>query len=599
MARVELEDALLRGHVALRRAQHALEVRHQAALGDHQAERRVGEARREAHLAHLFLELDAEARAQRVERRLALGGGGLGPALERHVRVARRRERHSVELADHRDGEGIDRIGEVEHLVAAGLQPLDVRARLDLPPRLAEHVVDRLLPLLHPRLRVGQRGQPLDRGALEAQERRDRVLLLGLHVERLLQDRAEARPERAVVLLALGGELLQCVEHLLDDLLLDRLGHPRVLEQLAAHVERQILGVDDAAHEAEPAREQLLGVVEDEDALHVEAHPVLGVGHPQGERRLLREEDHPRELLHTLDLEGPPRERLLPVAGQVVVELVRLLVVDLAARALPERASLVDLLEALDVAVAFFARGLELDRPAQVVGVALHQVAEAHRIGELTVLAPEVQDDGSAVLGALGGLDREAALALRDPLVRLGAAAGRAADDLDPIGDEEGAVEADAELADERERAGLALFGFLQLLGELAGAALGDGAEVVDELLAAHPDAGVPDGQRVRLAVGDEADGQLDPGRRELGLGHRAKAQLVERVGRVREQLAQEDLAVRVERLDDEPQHLLDLGLEAVLGLRIGGGLGGLGVGHGPRKLAMSPRVSSSVMRGS
>ena len=53
------------------------------------------------------------------------------------------------------------------------------------------------------------------------------------------------------------------------------------------------------------------------------------------------------------------------------------------------------------------------------------------------------------------------------------------------------------------------------------------------------------------------------------GLGQRAEAQLVERVGGVRDQLAEEDLLVRVERVDDEAEDLGDLGLELVGFLRL------------------------------
>src|SRR5690606_41213612 len=61
----------------------------------------------------------------------------------------------------------------------------------------------------------------------------------------------------------------------------------------------------------------------------------------------------------------------------------------------------------------------------------------------LPVLRLEVQHDRRALLRALGRLDREAALSVGDPAVRLGGAPGRAADDLDRVGDEEGAVEAE------------------------------------------------------------------------------------------------------------------------------------------------------------
>ena len=45
-----------------------------------------------------------------------------------------------------------------------------------------------------------------------------------------------------------------------------------------------------------------------------------------------------------------------------------------------------------------------------------------------------------------------------------------------------------------------------RLLQQLAGAGLGDRADVGDDLVAAHADAGVVDGQRARLGIGLEAN---------------------------------------------------------------------------------------------
>ena len=64
------------------------------------------------------------------------------------------------------------------------------------------------------------------------------------------------------------------------------------------------------------------------------------------------------------------------------------------------------------------------------------------------------------------------------------------------------------------------------------------------------------------LGVGDDADLQRGLVPEQLGLGDGAEAQLVERVRRVGHQLAQEDLLVAVERVDDQAQQLLDLRLE-------------------------------------
>jgi hypothetical protein len=77
--------------------------------------------------------------------------------------------------------------------------------------------------------------------------------------------------------------------------------------------------------------------------------------------------------------------------------------------------------------------------------------------------------------------------------------------DHDPVRDEVGGVEADAELADHRHVGGARG----QRLHELLGARPRDGAEVVDKVGLGHAHAGVDDGQRLAGLVRDEPDEEL------------------------------------------------------------------------------------------
>jgi hypothetical protein len=70
-------------------------------------------------------------------------------------------------------------------------------------------------------------------------------------------------------------------------------------------------------------------------------------------------------------------------------------------------------------------------------------------------------------------------------------------------------------------------------------------------------------GQRARGRVELERDLELAGGH-ELRVRERLEADLVEGVGGVRDQLAQEDVLMRVERVDHQVQQLADLGLELV-----------------------------------
>ena len=153
--------------------------------------------------------------------------------------------------------------------------------------------------------------------------------------------------------------------------------------------------------------------------------------------------------------------------------------------------------------------------------------------------------------------------------------AGAARLDRDLVGDDERRIEADAELADQ-VRVLLLVAG--QLREELARARLGDRAEVRDHFVAVHADAVVADGERPRRGVVVDADRELGIVLEQRLIVERLEAQLVAGVGRVRDQLAQEDLAVRIQRVDHQVQELLDLGLEAQ---RLAAGGCRCGVGHG------------------
>src|SRR6185295_10605408 len=179
--------------------------------------------------------------------------------------------------------------------------------------------------------------------------------------------------------------------------------------------------------------------------------------------------------------------------------------------------------------------------------------------GRFGLVRLEVQRDARAGCLALGRLERELAAAVGAPAPGL-AAPGAARDDLDARGDQEARVEADAELADQLGRRRAARLA--DLLEEGLGARARDRAQVRDQLVVAHAHAAVVHAQRARLGIELEPDARLGLGRGELGLRQRLEAALVERVAGVRDQLAQEDLAVPVEGVDHQAEDFAGLGLE-------------------------------------
>ena len=214
--------------------------------------------------------------------------------------------------------------------------------------------------------------------------------------------------------------------------------------------------------------------------------------------------------------------------------------------------------------VAGLGPGLQDDRQADMVGVGPHDLADLPAVQELLGVGLQVQRDrGAARRAGRRLLHRVAAAAVRRPQPAL-LGAGLAAAHDDPVGHHEHRVEADAELADQLQVLVL-LAG--ELAQELGRARAGDRAQILDQVVAVHADAVVADRQQALGLVGQDADLELGVVAQQLGLAQGLVAELVARVGRVADQLAQEDLALLVERVDDQIEHTADIGLERLHGL--------------------------------
>ena len=191
---------------------------------------------------------------------------------------------------------------------------------------------------------------------------------------------------------------------------------------------------------------------------------------------------------------------------------------------------------------------------------------------EIVLVGSQVQDDVGPAGGLLDDLDRIAAFSRALPTDTVpGGQAGAPRDQGHAVGDDEGGVEADTELSDEVRVLG-AVGG--QLGQELARARLGDGADVLDDLLPGHADAVVGHRERARRRVVVDPDARLGIVFEERGVAHRLEPQLVGRIRGVRDELAQEDFLVAVQGVNHQVQELRDLSLESedFLGRRIGHG---------------------------
>ena len=240
----------------------------------------------------------------------------------------------------------------------------------------------------------------------------------------------------------------------------------------------------------------------------------------------------------------------------VLVELDVLVGLDLGPGARPQRLGPVDRL-----GFGVLARLAHPHGEGDVVGVLADERAEPDGVEKLGFFGFEREGHHGAPFGLLHGLHRVAPVAAAAPQHGFTGRQPRApAQHLDALGHDEGGVEADAELPDEMR----VLLGFpAQGLQESGRSRVRDRAQLLDDLLAAHPDAGVADGQDALVRIHRHGDLQLGLRLQQLGRLERLESQLVIGIGGVGDELPKEDLLVAVKRVDHEVEQLLHLSLEA------------------------------------
>ena len=195
-----------------------------------------------------------------------------------------------------------------------------------------------------------------------------------------------------------------------------------------------------------------------------------------------------------------------------------------------------------------------------MVGVLADDGLQLPAAEQLVLAFAQVQRDVGAAAGLLDHLDGEVALAAGFPAhAWFGLDAGAARNHGHLVGDDERGIEADAELADQVRILGLVAG---QRREEFPRAGLGDGAEVFDGFVAAHADAIVGDGDGARRLVEGDADLQIGIVSEQRGVVERLEAQLVAGIGRIGDQLAQENFLVAVQGVNHQVQQLFDFGLE-------------------------------------
>jgi hypothetical protein len=140
------------------------------------------------------------------------------------------------------------------------------------------------------------------------------ILVGEVFADAFLEHAPEFLPELDVLLLLGGlfavGQAFEQAEHLFHATAANRFDIARLLQDFTRDVERQIAGVDHPAHEAQVQRHQLLGIVHDEDAAHVELDAVAGGPLEEVERCPRRDVEQLRVFLLALDAGMDVRQRV-------------------------------------------------------------------------------------------------------------------------------------------------------------------------------------------------------------------------------------------------------------------------------------------------
>ena len=205
-------------------------------------------------------------------------------------------------------------------------------------------VINLVLAILHPGDVIRQRYccfVVIGMGRREAQQSGDLFLIGKVFRCTFLQHLAKLIPEPGVFILVIRRHIFEQTKHFFGAAGANRLDVFRFLEYFARYVQRQVAGVDDAAHKTQIGRQQLLGIVHDEHAAHVELDAVTGIAVIHVEWRMCRDIKQLRVFLVAFHTRVNPSKRFFIVVPDMFVERLVFVVGNLILGPRPQCGSLV------------------------------------------------------------------------------------------------------------------------------------------------------------------------------------------------------------------------------------------------------------------
>ena len=340
----------------------------------------------------------------------------------------------AFELGQVRGHPFVHAVRQQEYFDPLGAENLQMRAVFGGGKAVGGDEIDLVLAIFHAADVIRQRYGlylAVGVGGGETNEFGETFLVGEIFAHAFFHHAAKFGPEGGVFLRLVAGKVFQHAQHLLHRTAANRFDVLALLQNFARHIERQVVGINHAAHKAQVGGHQLLGVVHDEYAPHVELDAMALLTVIQVKRGACRDVQQLGVFLLALDAGVNVGQRCFEIVRHVFVECLVLLRRDLTLGARPQRRCLIDRFGfvlhhgfAL-VGVPFFF--LHQNRQGDVVGVFTDDFLQAVTRQQRVFVLAQVQDDIGAAPGLRHGFQRVIAFACRFPLhAMLGAQPGTA-----------------------------------------------------------------------------------------------------------------------------------------------------------------------------
>ncbi|GIX63105.1 uncharacterized protein BcabD6B2_25400 [Babesia caballi] len=355
-------------------------------------------------------------------------------------------------------------------------------------------------------------------------------------------------------------QVLQGAQHGPNDLLTDDFNHLALLQVFTRDVEREVVAVDDTVEGVQVPRQKVGEAVRHEDppGVYLDLVADVIVVEVGALWAIWNEQEGPEvdvSLRHEVDVREGLRAR--PTNG--LVEGRVLLLRDLRLVPGPDGLDVVDVVP-LGLGGALVSLK-HVDGEPDELAVLLDQLLDLAAFEVLRGILLEEEGDLRTVLTERVSLGVLVELVLgvgrRLPDVLLVVPVLRLHDDA--VGDEEDRVESDTELPDEV----CVVFALGDGVNEVCRSRLGDSPQVVNQLVLGHTHTGIDNRERALGGRGPDPDRQLVSAVCAV-FAEFENFVLFERIGGVGNKLPEEDLLVRVQRVDDNVHHTREVGLVRV-----------------------------------